>query len=63
MPTIYRVNTDRKAIAALDPDDALAEDEPSDLDSDEETEEPNHEPSLQSFTSFTVFSIFSSRRL
>ncbi|KAJ7867229.1 hypothetical protein B0H14DRAFT_2572985 [Mycena olivaceomarginata] len=44
MPTIYRVNTDRKAIAALDPDDALAEDESSDLDSDEETEEPNHEP-------------------
>ncbi|KAJ7456743.1 hypothetical protein B0H11DRAFT_2200061 [Mycena galericulata] len=46
MPSIYRVNTDRKAIAALDPDaaDAVTEDEPSDLDSDEETEEPNHKP-------------------
>lgn len=46
MPSIYRVNTDHKAIiVALDPDAAFAEDEPSDIDSDEETEEPNHEPS------------------
>ncbi|KAJ7037365.1 hypothetical protein C8F04DRAFT_1180443 [Mycena alexandri] len=45
MPSIYRVNTDHKAIiVALDPDAAFAEDEPSDIDSDEETEEPNHEP-------------------